>query len=101
MWQRCRAVAMTYFSQKIILLFLALFALIILPLFFIAQERPNQFAQQYGTLVPWLFFHADHSARGRAMLVDRDQKSVRVDLSPAVEWISIQSISTGCSCFGG
>ena len=56
MWQRFRLIALTYFTRKLLLLFLACYALITLPFLFIADHRADQFALQFGMLVPKVMF---------------------------------------------
>ena len=56
MWQRFRLIALTYFTRKLLLLFLACYALITLPLLFIVDHRSDQFALQFGMLVPKVMF---------------------------------------------
>ena len=56
MWQRFRLIALTYVTRKLLLLFLACYALITLPFLFIADHRADQFALQFGMLVPKVMF---------------------------------------------
>ena len=56
MWQRFRLIALTYFTRKLLLLFLACYALITLPFLIIAEHRADQFALQFGMLVPKVMF---------------------------------------------
>ena len=57
MWQRFRLIALTYFTRKLLLLFLACYALITLPFLIIATvQRADQFALQFGMLVPKVMF---------------------------------------------
>ncbi|MFM9966504.1 MAG: hypothetical protein ACKV2Q_35450 [Planctomycetaceae bacterium] len=58
MWKCCRQVALTYFTRKLLLLFLGIFGLITLPLLFIANSRSDPFARNVGALLPMIFFQA-------------------------------------------
>lgn len=58
MWQRCRLVALTYGTRKLLWLVLGFYVLISIPFFFIANSRPDQFAREFGMLFPKLFFQA-------------------------------------------
>ena len=58
MWERCRLVALTYFTRKLILLVLAVFALITVPLFFVPNNPTGHLSWKVGMLFPKLFFSA-------------------------------------------
>ncbi len=58
MWERCRLVALTYFTRKLLLLFLGGFGLFTLPFVFIAMSQPDQFSRNVGALFPMIFFSA-------------------------------------------
>ena len=56
MWQRLRLVALTYFTRKLMLLFLGLYLLMTLPFVFLANSRGDQFSREIAMLLPKLFF---------------------------------------------
>lgn len=58
MWNRYGMVAQTYFTRKLLLLFLGFYLLLSIPSFFMANIRTDQFAQEFGMLAPKLFWHA-------------------------------------------
>ncbi len=58
MWAHYRLVALTYFTRKLLLLFLGVFGLITLPFVFIASSQSDPFSRNVGALLPMIFFQA-------------------------------------------